>query len=558
MQAISPANRGLCPSFCLLEIKLKNSNFPGGFANGVTVRGVPILNSYPGNIFWVDSGSGSDGNKGTFDRPFSTLDYAIGRCTANNGDIIFLKAGHAETVASASAITADVAGVSIVGLGTGSDRPTFTFSATGSTIVISAASVGIENIITTPSIDSVVSPIVVQAADVYLDIEHRDASATVEAVRAVLTTAAANRLTAKIKYIGDTGGNAVVNAIRLVGVDTGDIEVDFYGVASTSVVEFITTACTNIKVKGTIYNSGTTDGSKTVVDTAGSSTWSAEVFDATAGAPFSGGSGSTLAKDDLSAVTDALYGANGIATYPPGAAAANNVSLAEVARYIQDQVINGTGTVLPSNTSLYGVLAGATGIPSFPAAAAPANDVSIAEVLRDTWDSLRNGTGGSEPGTNKSIVDAIGFDGAAAVTATAGMLRTAAGTSFVVKKTLTSSAVVQAGVDITAVSTVGDILIEDIVFQTNATGLAAGTNFTVESNNTSGVAVFFSETVANLGANKTESLGTGSVTAGDAFVLETGKKLIAKCTVADCTGAGTVDVYIICRRLADNATLTAA
>lgn len=48
-----------------------------------------------------------------------------------------------------------------------------------------------------------------------------------------------------------------------------------------------------------------------------------------------------------------------------------------------------------------------TGIPSYPAAAAPANNVSIAEVLRDIWDALRNGTGGSEPGTNRSIVDEV-------------------------------------------------------------------------------------------------------------------------------------------------------
>jgi len=29
------------------------SNFPHGFAHGVTIRGVPILNVYSGNVFWV-------------------------------------------------------------------------------------------------------------------------------------------------------------------------------------------------------------------------------------------------------------------------------------------------------------------------------------------------------------------------------------------------------------------------------------------------------------------------------------------------------------------------
>lgn len=55
-------------------------------------------------------------------------------------------------------------------------------------------------------------------------------------------------------------------------------------------------------------------------------------------------------------------------------------------RYLQENVINGTGTALPTNDSLYGVLAGASGISTFPASALPANGVSIAEVLREMYD----------------------------------------------------------------------------------------------------------------------------------------------------------------------------
>ncbi|MCK4815623.1 hypothetical protein KA005_07630, partial [bacterium] len=70
------------------------SNYPKGFANGINLRGLPILNTYPGKVFWVDSETGSDGNKGTFDRPFGTIDYAVGRCTADRGDVILVKANH--------------------------------------------------------------------------------------------------------------------------------------------------------------------------------------------------------------------------------------------------------------------------------------------------------------------------------------------------------------------------------------------------------------------------------------------------------------------------------
>lgn len=113
------------------------SNFPQGFAYGVNIRGIPVLNTHSGNVFWVDSVNGSDGNKGTFDRPFATIDYAIGRCTANQGDIIMVKAGHSEDPTTSIAL--DVAGVAIYGLGWGANRPTITFGAAGATMAMSAA-----------------------------------------------------------------------------------------------------------------------------------------------------------------------------------------------------------------------------------------------------------------------------------------------------------------------------------------------------------------------------------------------------------------------------------
>ena len=128
------------------------SNFPGGF-NAVQVRGVPIVQTHPGKVFWVYNGSvtqtgqigGSDGNRGTFDAPFSTIDFAVGSCTANRGDIIFVKPGHAETITLATQLLLDVAGIAIVGLGTGTLRPTLTFGAAAANIPVTAANVSIQN-----------------------------------------------------------------------------------------------------------------------------------------------------------------------------------------------------------------------------------------------------------------------------------------------------------------------------------------------------------------------------------------------------------------------------
>lgn len=117
------------------------TNFP----NGVSSFGIPVLGSgevfTTGNVFFVDSGSGSNGNSGTEPaQPFASVDYAVGRCTVNNGDKIVVMPGHTETV-TATSIALDVAGISIVCIGNGTDQPTFTYSAATSTITASAANI---------------------------------------------------------------------------------------------------------------------------------------------------------------------------------------------------------------------------------------------------------------------------------------------------------------------------------------------------------------------------------------------------------------------------------
>lgn len=433
-----------------------SSNFPGGFNGGVTIRGIPVLQSYSGKVFYVNNSTalpeggvgGSDGNPGTYQRPFATLDYAIGRCTAGRGDIIFLMPGHAETVSTASGITADIAGINIIGLGTGASRPTFTFSATASTIVISANNVTVENIITKPSIDSVVSPIVVSGTDCHLDFEHQDASSTVEAVRAVLTTATADRLYCKLKYIGFTAGNAVVNAVRLIGVDTATVDVDFYGVASTAVVEMVTTQCTNVEVTGWFHNSGTAL-TKNVVDTGGiSSLWSARGWDNIGGYTFSGGSAAALASDDVAAVSTALL--------VPTADATSNTDVADVVGNKTDAGVQTAGTTKSVLAYAKGAvdMIGGVGITTFPTAAAAANGISIAEVLRyvsenqmgrlvtKTYADLTGfDTAASFTVTGDVMVRAIGVVGATAITSTSGTTTLALGTTEITTAILAASTI---------------------------------------------------------------------------------------------------------------------
>jgi len=134
------------------------SNFPNGFLNGVTIRGVPLQQTQPGEVFWVNNSGvlakggvgGSDGNTGTYTKPFATIDKGISSCTASRGDIVLVMPGHAETISTATALAADVAGVAVVGLGSGTLRPTLTLgTATTATIAVSAANFTFKNIIFT-------------------------------------------------------------------------------------------------------------------------------------------------------------------------------------------------------------------------------------------------------------------------------------------------------------------------------------------------------------------------------------------------------------------------
>lgn len=265
-----------------------------------------------GNVFWVDSGASLASDAVTAgksrDKPFATLDYAIGQCTANNGDVIYLCEGHAETYAAAAGATFDIAGVTVIGLGEGSDRPTFTFSTdAGADIDITAANVSIHNVLFYFNKDGLTNPIHVAAADFSLiNCELRDASAAIQANFGILGTAAADRLTIDgLVYRGFTGGSGTTSGIRLVGTDGAVIKNSrFYGEFTTSVIEFHTTACSDVTIDNCYMYNESAALSKNVVDTATGSTWQVyDLFDGKGGYSVSGGSGSALAGDDISAVS---------------------------------------------------------------------------------------------------------------------------------------------------------------------------------------------------------------------------------------------------------------
>jgi len=104
-----------------------------------------------GQIFYVSDRTDANGadvpqNGKSWKSPFATIDYAIGQCTADRGDTIYVLPGHTAAVIAAGTIDADVAGIRIVGVGNTRERPSITWSTIISAdLDIDAANITIKN-----------------------------------------------------------------------------------------------------------------------------------------------------------------------------------------------------------------------------------------------------------------------------------------------------------------------------------------------------------------------------------------------------------------------------
>lgn len=129
-------------------------------------------------------------------RIFTTITAALAACVANRGDVIYVAPGYTETVTGAAGLTVTTAGVTIIGIGKGSLRPTITFTtSTAASFDITAANTTISNMIFICGIDAQLAMCNVTAADVtFDDVVFRTNSGTVGAVAGILTAATATRL----------------------------------------------------------------------------------------------------------------------------------------------------------------------------------------------------------------------------------------------------------------------------------------------------------------------------------------------------------------------------
>lgn len=231
----------------------------GGLPTGLTLYVCSL-----GSLYNAGYGDGSD-----ITAPLATVSSAMTKLNGrtNKGDQIICLPGHVETVNAADffSATGAASGFSIIGLGSGFQRPTFNFTAAGSTWLFDTIGMEIANCVlnfcgnTATGALTVATPMTVSAAGgrfVYNYINWgQDTDTGCGSVLGAISVTAAN-----FDFIGntcvnlDTAGTLALSLLALNGADNCQIIGNRItgGTTSTTVaaVHFLTTASLNVNIQG--------------------------------------------------------------------------------------------------------------------------------------------------------------------------------------------------------------------------------------------------------------------------------------------------------------------
>ena len=235
--------------------------------------GRTYLNFEPGNQYFVDSGSGSALHDGkSWSSAKATIDSAIALCTANNADVIWVAPGHTETI-TGTGITVDVAGVSVIGLGSGSLMPWIKHNHADAEVSIAADNVTWEGIRHSADVTSVKVAIEIEDGSDYCTVRRClfdvVATATDEFLVSVRTNDASNFAVIEDNYI-DMGLGGAVAAISFTEDMDGTIVRNntIRGDYSTACINGITTKSTKLIIHNNLLMNGETDniGAKPAIE----------------------------------------------------------------------------------------------------------------------------------------------------------------------------------------------------------------------------------------------------------------------------------------------------
>jgi len=148
----------------------------------------------------------------------ATIDAAIGACTADAGDVILVMPGHTEAL-TATSIALDVAGVSIIGMGQGLDRPTLTCAATGSTITVTGANCRVEGLHFSATVDNVAAAVTLGAAKDFTlkNCTFDDTGAALHFV-SIVVTGATDQAAEGLRVLGNTWNGLAVAPNAFVSI----------------------------------------------------------------------------------------------------------------------------------------------------------------------------------------------------------------------------------------------------------------------------------------------------------------------------------------------------
>lgn len=467
--------------------------------------GILDIAETPNDVYFVDSGNTARGGDtsgfgGNPDTPFLTIDFAIGQCTAGQNDTIYVLPGHAETVIAAAGVAVDVAGISIIGVGTGDNRPTVTFTTdVAADLDVDSDDVTLANLIFVNGIDSQTAMIDVNADDFTIeDCEFREG-------------AAAQALT----YIDINGGGAnacdrarVVNCRFDQTAAGGNQAIELGEVADqVSIV--------NCLIDGDWTNAGIHNPTAKVMTNL--------------------------------TIRDCIVG-----NLQTGDHAIELVSACT--GFAIDNRLNGdtAGTILdPGSLKCLGNL---------EVAGVDSQGIATPVTVADSASNFIGADNSNNAAATTSVVANV--DGTVLERQEYGL--TLAGSVFTITETVTSSAIPNntQTLAVTSASSGGDLLVEAITINTDGTGLAAPTNIEFSSDNAKGVTgadgPIAVEIIASFGVNATVVVIKDATSHTLPYVLESGKTLFIHGDDGVGTGAGTADVTIVFRRMAAGATITAA
>lgn len=239
---------------------LSKTNFPNGGPNdrGILQKFYWIPDGIWGDIRYVHhAGAGTSGPGWSPENAYTTIDSAVSACTANNNDLVVVLPGHAETITAASAIDLDVAGVTVVGVGQGTNRPTVTFgTATTASIDFSAANCTLKNIRCVSDIDSLAAFVEGGAGNATIEGCEFAGASTKEALCGINVPTTHDDWTIRnCKFIqatdpGGSNGGAGTGAIYIVDSENVLVEgCEFRGAWETAFVHNKTTAAANLWVR---------------------------------------------------------------------------------------------------------------------------------------------------------------------------------------------------------------------------------------------------------------------------------------------------------------------